>query len=191
MQIHQTREAWLNAFAVAMRPIFEALHAPLPAKVRIAVAFTSGGSRGKRIGECWSSEASGDGHFEIMIRPDYDDANEIAAILVHELIHAAVGLQEKHKGWFKAVALAIGLEGKMTATTASARLLEALKPILEALGEMPHAKLNFRQAKKKQATAMVKCECGECGYIVRTTNKWLDNVGAPWCPVHGEMFVCN
>jgi hypothetical protein len=34
---------------------------------------------------------------------------------------------------------------------------------------------------KKQSTRMVKCECPDCGYIVRTTRKWLEE-GAPICP---------
>lgn len=41
-------------------------------------------------------------------------------------------------------------------------------------------------AKKKQGTRMIKCACGECGYTVRTTAKWLE-VGPPCCPLHGPM----
>ncbi len=33
---------------------------------------------------------------------------------------------------------------------------------------------------------MVKAECSACGYIVRTTAKWLDSLGAPLCPCNGE-----
>jgi hypothetical protein len=39
-QPHQTREAWLNYVAQRMAPMFEQLRTPLPAQLRIAIAFT-------------------------------------------------------------------------------------------------------------------------------------------------------
>lgn len=38
-------------------------------------------------------------------------------------------------------------------------------------------------------TRLVRCECPKCGYLVRTTRKWLD-IAVPTCPVDGaEMAV--
>ena len=36
---------------------------------------------------------------------------------------------------------------------------------------------------------MLKCECATCGYTVRTARKWLEQAGAPLCPIedHGRM----
>ena len=36
---------------------------------------------------------------------------------------------------------------------------------------------------------MLKCECATCGYTVRTARKWLEQAGAPLCPIedHGQM----
>ena len=59
---YQTREDWLNAFIDAARPHFAAVNAPLPINLRVAIGFTSKGGKGKTIGECWSSDASEDGH---------------------------------------------------------------------------------------------------------------------------------
>ena len=67
---HETRESWLNAVAQGMALLFEALDAPLPDRVRVAIGFTSRGAKGKAIGECWDNRLSADGHFEIFIRPD-------------------------------------------------------------------------------------------------------------------------
>ena len=39
---HETRESWLNAVALGMAPLFEALNAPLPDRVRVAIGFTRG-----------------------------------------------------------------------------------------------------------------------------------------------------
>ncbi len=80
------RESWLNAVAAGMAPLFEALDAPLPAHIRVAIGFTSAGRKGKAIGECWDNRLSADGHFEIFIRPDLAHAADampaqIAAIL--------------------------------------------------------------------------------------------------------------
>ena len=52
---HETRESWLNAVAAGMAPLFEALDAPLPDRVRVAIGFTSRGAKAKAIGECWDN----------------------------------------------------------------------------------------------------------------------------------------
>lgn len=192
---YETREAWLHAVA---RRIEIDLFAPagyaVPERVRIATAFPSTGRKGNRIGECWDSTCSADGVFEIMIRPDIAEPMDVAATLAHELIHAAVGLKAGHGPVFKKCALAIHLEGKMTATTASAKFRELVAPILEAIGPMPHGKLTWgglSSAPPKQKARMIKCECPECGYVVRTAQKWLDDVGAPICPADRVQMVCE
>jgi hypothetical protein len=96
VQLHQTREACLNYVVQRMGPIFDQLRAPLPPQLRIAIEFTSNGRRSKHIGECWDNQCSEDRHFEIFIRPDLSESQElmpmqVAAILGHELVHAAVG----------------------------------------------------------------------------------------------------
>lgn len=100
------RESWLNRVAAGMAPLFEALESPLPACIRVAIGFTSRGAKGKAIGECWDNRLSADGHFEIFIRPDLAHAPDampaqIAAILAHELVHAAVGIPAGHGKAFK------------------------------------------------------------------------------------------
>jgi len=187
---HTTREGWLNYMAGEMAPMFAAIGAPLPARVRIAIAFPSTGGRGRRVGECWDKAASTDATFEILIRPDIADPAEVSAILAHELVHAAVGIPAGHGPKFRKVARAIGLEGKMKSTTAGARFVEAVTPILAAAGPLPHASLNFSgltTRPKKQSARLIKCECGECGYIVRTARSWIEDKGAPHCPEHGPM----
>ncbi len=54
----------------------------------------------------------------------------------------------------------------------------------------PHAELHaMTNGRKKQVARLVKCQCATCGYTVRTTRQWLDDMGAPHCPQHGEMTV--
>ena len=109
-------------------------------------------------------------------------------LLLHELIHATVGTHEGHKGAFKRLAVACGLSGKMTATIAGEALTPRLADIVASLGEYPHSALNPASGAKKAGTRLIKCECLECGYIVRTTSKWLDDMGAPICPCNLERM---
>ena len=186
----ETREEWLHFIAEEMRPEFKAVGAPLPAKIRMAVGFTSNGYRGKAVGECWSDKASADKHAEIFIKPDQDNPMRVAGILVHELVHAAVGTETGHRGAFKRTATALGLEGPMTKTTEGKAFKEMLTPILKKAGPLPHKMLRAYGLKKKQATRLLKCECNTCGYLARVTKKWIDEVGAPFCGHvrHGRMM---
>lgn len=171
----KTREEWLHAFADKARPVFESHGYTVPENVRLSVGFTSKGARSKRIGECWSDECSKDGVFEIFITPVIGDASRTADILTHELVHAVVGLEERHNKVFRKCATAVGLEGKMTATVAGDAWREWAEPILDEIGPIPHAELTTRSGgQEKQTTRMVKCECARCGFIMRTTAKWVE-----------------
>jgi hypothetical protein len=145
-QVHQTCETRLNYVAQRMAPMFERLGAPLPVQLRIAIGFTSSGRRSRHIAECWDNQCSEDRHFEIFIRPDLSESKElmpmqVAAILGHELIHAAVGVAAGHHKEFRRVARGIGLVGQMAATTAGPEFEQALRPILETAGPLPHGRL--------------------------------------------------
>lgn len=55
------------------------------------------------------------------------------------------------------------------------------------LGEYPHSAINLLdRPTKKQTTRMIKCECEDCGYVARTSNKWIEEAGAPLCPCNSE-----
>jgi len=185
---HPTRETYLQAATTHLAPLFAAQGYPLPA-VRASVGIPAGGAGGKlkRIGQCWSNLASSDNTTEIFICPSQSDPVQVLAILLHELIHAAVGLECGHKGPFKRVALALGLEGKMTATTPGAQLAADLSALADTLGAYPHAALNTAlSGRKKQGTRMIKLECVECGWSCRTAQKNVD-AGTPTCHCGGDI----
>lgn len=190
------REAWLTALVAAMAPKFKELGYAMPEKVRVSCGWPSrgalagkGGSR--TIGQCFNPRCSKDGSIELFISPVLDDAMRVAGVLAHELIHAIVGTEAGHGAIFARAAKAIGLTGKMTATTESEAFHAWVAPLLEAIGPYPHASVDVKLlGLKKQTTRMVKCECSECGYVARTTRKWLEETGAPLCPCnHEEMEV--
>lgn len=192
---YATREEYLNAFIDKARPHFERVNAPLPTNVRVAVGFTSRGSRGARVGECWSDGASADGHYEIFIKPTLDNAAHICDVLTHELIHAAVGLDKGHNQHFKRVAVSLGLLGKATNTKAGEDWYRWALPIIEELGPMPYGALSGDQssARKKQSTSLLKVECPVCNFLARVTKKHIAPHAYLNCPVPtcaGEL-ICE
>ncbi len=182
-QKHATREQWLNAAALLVRPLFDEQGANDYPRFRVSCGWPKGG-RGKTIGQAWHPESSGDGTSEIFISPALDEPVRVLDILIHELIHATVGNDAGHRGPFRKLAKAIGLEGKMTATVAGEELATKLLALTGNLGPYPHAELS-KSSRIKQGTRMLKLMC-ECGYTVRTTQKWID-VGLPTCCCGQEM----
>jgi len=204
------RETWLRQLADFMAPRFAELGKPIP-PFRVGTGFTSGGSKCNAGGECWNKSVSSDGHYEIFIMPDQVERMDVAAILCHELIHAAVGLQEGHKGQFAVMMGKLGLLRPYTSSVPGPMFIEWVTPALDELGPIPHAALNFRRGgnieikiegmnddgdeeepgssnqKKKQSTRMLKASC-ECGYTIRLSKKWALSHGAT-CPQCGEMKI--
>jgi hypothetical protein len=207
-----TREAWLHVAAEVFRPRFTQIGLPLPERLHISVGFGYGSRAESRqlLAQCWARCMSADGVNHIFISPAQGDPAAMLAALLHELIHAADDCASGHKGAFAAAAVRLGLEGKMTATTASLDLAAELITLAEALGDFPHAKLDPEPARvpvpvppgspapvpgkthsgpAKQGTRMLKLTAGGCcGYTVRTTRKWLDDQGEPLCP-HGTPMT--
>jgi len=183
-----TREEWLNAATELLREDFSA--SPIPKKVRVTCGWPSTGGRpGKKqvIGQCWPPKCSEDETTEIFINPMLAEPIEALDVLTHELVHAAVGCEEGHKGPFRLAAKAIGLEGKMTATNAGETLMVRLRAIEKELGEYPHAKLT-PLINKPQGTRMLKVTCDSCGYLFRTSRKWAD-MGTPTCVCGSNMTL--
>lgn len=187
-----TREEWLNRMAKAMEPRFEGLGYPLP-PYRVSCGFPSTGKKSNRIGECWVRECSKDAHHEIFIHPNTDDPLKVSAILAHELTHAAVGLNHKHGGAFRSVAISLGLEGPMRATVAGDIFVDYVTPLLSKAGPYPHGSLDTHKGISTKGPAqkgrMIKATCAVCGYIVRTTRKWAAEVGPPICPCSHQAMV--
>lgn len=192
MTNHTTREQWLTASLEPIRKHFFGRGYTVP-QVRLACGWPSvrgTSAKKRRIGEAWSGEAASDGVVQIFISPYLIEVTEVLATLVHEVCHAVVGNKEKHNKVFGKCARAVGLEGKLTATYAGEKLIAEFAAWLPALGDYPHAKLDLLKGPvKKQTTRMIKMECAECGYVARTSKKWLDEVGVAHCPKHGEMVV--
>lgn len=184
-----TREAWLGRMVDALRPSFAEAGFPLPERIRVSCGWPSRAAlagRNRRIGEAWSDRCSGDGTCETFLSPTLADPVDVGAVLVHELVHHAVGTEHGHRGPFRRCAKALGLDGPMRATSAGPDLAAAFTRFAGALGPFPHAALSGN-GRKKQSTRMLRLECTECGCIARMARQWIDTVGAPTCACGGAM----
>lgn len=177
-----TREQWLQTATAKMRgDLFAGQGYKVP-EVRVSVGFPSNSRGGKVIGQC--HYATADNVPQIFIHPSLDEGAKALDVLAHELVHATLGAGYGHRAEFKRCAESIGLTGKMTATEAGESLKVWLSDLVAEIGEYPHAKVSL--GGKKQSTRLIKCECENCGYIARVSNKWIDDIGAPLCPCNGE-----
>lgn len=183
------REVWLQNAVTALTPIFESHGYKVPT-VRVCPGFPSKNAtsmKKRRIGECWSNESATDKLCQIFISPVLVDYTVVLATLVHEMVHAIVGIAAGHKSPFIKCAKAMGLEGKWTATHAGEALTKTFDGLKKTLGAYPHAELVPMQ-KHTQSTRLIKCMCADCGHTIRSTKKWIEAVGAPICPCNYEQM---
>lgn len=190
------REDWLARCTEKLQPVFKQAGYSIPDNVKYTCGFPSRSAlsrKRRRIGECWDARASAGETFEIFISPVLSDPLEVAATLAHELVHATVGLQAKHGAAFGKCARGIGLEGKMTATTAGDVFKHWFASVAEDLGDYPHKELRASSGGKPQTTRLLKVSCPECEaqgepYLVRMSAKAYER-GAPICPSHNCAMV--
>ena len=183
MGAKQTREEWLNEAVQRLAEMFDGIGAPLPRDIRVSVGFPSRAARSSRkrhIGECWSPKHSAALRHEIFISPVLGSGLEAAETLVHELVHAAVGVEHGHRGRFAKAARQIGLLPPMTQTPASPELKARLNALITTIGPYPHAALDVTGAERKQRARLLKVVCPNCGAVDRTTASRITR-GLPWC----------
>lgn len=196
-QKHQTREAWLEEAIRLLTPLFAGIdRAEVPA-LRISIGWPGGRANKKTTrGQCWVSHAAKDKVSQIFISPWVEEPIVILGVILHEMIHGIDDCASGHRGNFARIAKAVGLLPKFTSARPSPALLERLVEIEATLGVWPHAVLLnpgvdtlVADQPKKQGTRMLKVVCsttGVDGYKVRMTQSWIDDVGLPICPCHGD-----
>lgn len=186
-KIHTTREAWLHEACELLSPLLLAQGHKVPEKLQVSVGYPKSKAK-TAIGVCHSPEWTTDGTTHIFISPVLGDSEErILDVLLHELIHAAVGCECGHRNPFKKVAKALGLEGKPTATyvTEGTDLHKELVTIADKLGTFAHSVMNapLGIAKRKPGGGWIKLTSkSEPAYILRISAKAYREFGAPSDP---------
>lgn len=178
--VERCREDWLDrAAGLLFREKWNGF--PIP-EFRVSVGWPLGTRVAKRkgkggcIGQCWSAGLASDRIAQIFISPILTDSVQIVATLAHELIHAILP-GNGHDRHFAAVAYAIGLEGPPTATVASPDFAEWVRvSVVGVLGDYPSGGLTAKETekRKKDGTRQLKLECPKCGFLCRTSQKWID-----------------
>lgn len=193
-QLHANREAWLQAAITALTPLFDDIEDATVPALRISIGWPRRGKPTTR-GQCFSSGLAADDVSQIFISPWVEEPVVILGVVLHEMIHGVDDCKSGHKGNFSRIAKALGLQPKWTSANPGLELLAKLVKIEEQLGEWPHAVLmapgRAADEPAKQGTRMLKVVCasdGVDGYKVRMTRKWLEDLGAPLCPCHGETM---
>jgi len=192
--MNKTREQWLQRAVEALdSKLFKPKHLELPKLIRVSVGWPHGGraDKSKAVGQHWKPTASSDKHHEIFISPKIaGDSYEILSTLAHELVHAQVYAEypdESHGKQFRRVANAIGLEGDPKECGAGEKLRNGLlKDFILLEGECPSGSIDFSQ-RKKDTTRLIKAECKACGYVIRTSRKWIEEIGLPICKCGGDF----
>lgn len=189
----ETREAWLIEAVQQMAAWFEV---PLP-KIQVSVGVQPGATT---LATCYGDDKE-PGHenytANIYVTPSVvpENPNRLLDIVLHEMVHAAnfFAGDRGHGKVFSAIAKPLGLQGKMSATTASVELNERLDPIAEHLEEFPHTPMDLASrglgpsGKPKQTTRQKLVTCAyDKTYKIRMSQKQIDTVGTPLCPCHNE-----
>ena len=174
------REQWLMQAVEHLVPLFERAGYSVPI-VKVSIGFPSTGSKGRHLGQCWSTKSAVDGVNQIYIAPHLPTALDVLDTLVHELVHAVDDCESGHGENFKRIALDVGLKGPMRSAGAGELLKQDLLRIAEKLGTFPHGRLSLPVRTMQQAPKRPGAKCAKCGYEVVMVKKHLD-VGPPICP---------
>lgn len=186
------RELWLiRAKTLLEEQYFSKPSKRLPVKLSISCGIPKGSA--KAIGQCWDPRVAADGTTHVFVCPSLDRPIEVLGVLLHELIHACVGLKEGHGGQFARMARDVGLRGKLTATIVEdgTELHKSLQKILDALGPYPHKALNKHgTGKKKPVRKRLRLvSTTDDTYSVSLLADLVDEHGPPTDPWGNEMIL--
>ena len=186
------REDWLTQLLDrSVRDHFSRAGYKVPENIRLTCGFPSRAGLSKKnrtIGQCWDASASEDGKFQISVSPTLSDPIKVGGVIVHEVVHAVVGLKCGHKGPFSKCATAVGLTKPWTATGETDELKASIRDWTAPIGGYPHGALSV-VSQSKEVGRMLLLQCG-CGLKIRTTQKWIDEYGPEWpCPCGLKLVV--
>lgn len=190
------REAYLLSACTHLREMvryqmielgMEVRHTPVPA---VSVGYPRGTR--SRTGTGWIERNAATGQAQVYVSPaigiagkqhhtllpegakHYSAEVRLLDVLLHQIIHDAVGEEHGHLGPFREVARACGLVGSMTDSYASPALQERLQSLLDKhLGNYPHVpvvepkKPKDAPGHRHQRSRQNKWVCSKCGRIIR------------------------
>ena len=154
----QPREAWLELALPVLCDCLEAQGLLFDSLPRVSCGWPSRGGLGLTRGECVPPNLCEDGRPQIFISPRIAESIEVLGILLHELIHVAVGCEHGHGKKFSQAARKVGLIRPWVATTVGERLRPVLERFVAAYGPYPHAAIQ-PQLKEPKGSRLRLYEC--------------------------------
>ncbi len=124
-------------------------------------------SKSRALGECWHHETLKQDASHIFISPYLSDSVEVLATLIHEIGHAILPAEAKHKAPFKRYMTAVDLVGKPTATSPGDILKSFLDLLINRIGTYPHDSIDKVAKDKKQTTRLRLWVCAGCDTKLR------------------------
>lgn len=191
--VHNTRESWLiEGTNLLKSKFFDKPVRALPEKIAVSCGIPMGSKRA--IGQCWDPVMSQDGTTHVFVCPSIDEPIQVLGTLLHELIHACLGVAEGHGKEFGRFAKSVGLQGKLTATFVKedTELFKTLTGLSTQLGVYPHKAINkqglmrLRPSRPKRVKLISEIEEG---YSVSISEKVLEDFGMPTDPWGNSMVV--
>tara|TARA_R110002020_G_scaffold219343_4_gene427246 strand:+ start:3357 stop:4040 length:684 start_codon:yes stop_codon:yes gene_type:complete len=197
------RETWLNFMIDKAVPLFDDNGfkiSDIRNKLKVSCSMMVGqrkSSKFKAIGQHLPPNWSANKNHEMLISPTLIDSVQVVGVLIHEMVHAIQSYMyhdkkgnlnvKPHGKEFRKIALSVGLQGKMTATTESPELKIKIEKWIAEIGcQYPHDKINFDD-RKKQSTRMLKVECSalHCNNHFRTSRAKILNYANNICNACG------
>ena len=145
------REAWLEQAVILLREYMASCSVYLYSYPRASCGFPSRGGEGRTVrtvGQCFSPKVCRDGRSQIFISPVVSGSIEVLGILLHELIHAAAGVEHKHGKVFSQAAKRVGLVRPWRATTIGETLRPVFDRFVTLLGPYPHAAIQLEATQR-------------------------------------------
>jgi hypothetical protein len=183
------REAWLTRAVTKIEvSVFWPMELKMPEKWAVTCGWAKGASA-QAIGTCVDPICSKDGTTHMFVVPTQENGMSVLGTLVHEMVHAIVGVKEGHRRPFLDLAKKLQMSKPATRShpVPETPLWAKLQEILEALGPYPHAAMVPRKKPSKpQDWARWKSK-KEPKYTVLVNTKKVAEFGIPRDPWGFEM----
>ena len=131
-------------------------------------------TKSRTLGECWHHEMIKQEASHIFISPFLSDTVTMLGVLVHEIGHAILPQEAKHKKPFKQYMQAVDLNGKATATKPGEVLKSSLDLLITRIGTYPHDSIDKGPKQKKQTTRLRLWTCNGCDLKIRVAKDDLN-----------------
>lgn len=189
----KTREEWMSeGIRQIEKAVFNPIDLKMPEKWAVSCGWAKGASA-KFIGICVDPICSADGTTHIFVVPTEDDGFRVLQVLAHEMIHAIVGLEEKHGGKFAELCDALGFSYPYTQALPEpgTSTFEALGIILLNLGPYPHVRMILKKKPKKESKWVRLLSASDEEYTVRISTLSIERFGMPKDPNGKEMLFAD